>query len=80
MPISQESKVQEKDAHNHLKWDPVPSSGVSEDRQLQCAHIHNNKKKKTTRHKRRAVQITQSSHDCVHARLEKGLAHDMASR
>jgi hypothetical protein len=26
-------------AHNHLSWDPMPSSGVSED-SYKCTHTH----------------------------------------
>ena len=41
-------------AHNHLYWDPMPSSGVSEDRQLQCICRHriNNSSKNMKKMKR----------------------------
>jgi hypothetical protein len=33
-------------AHNHLKWDPVPSSGVSEDSNSVLVYINKSKERK----------------------------------
>uniref|UniRef100_A0ABK0LQ85 Myelin oligodendrocyte glycoprotein n=1 Tax=Rattus norvegicus TaxID=10116 RepID=A0ABK0LQ85_RAT len=44
-------------AHNHLEWDPMPSSGVSEDSNNVLTYLKTNKSKKKKKKKKRQKQF-----------------------